>query len=223
MDPVSLLRVAAAVLIAFALGAIPFALVVGKLFWKVDVREHGSGNPGATNTLRTLGWKAAIPVAALDIAKGAVAVVVAGWLVPRGLEAGPLYHDAAVVLAGIAAVAGHAFSPFLGFRGGKGIATIAGALGVLTPKLLLIAVIVWLVVVIATRYVSLASIMAALSAPVIMWFIPPENPFLVPLLILGPALIIWLHRKNAKALIDGTERRISFSRPGTAADGKDRP
>lgn len=222
MDAFSLLRVAAAVAVGFLVGSIPFALVVGKLFWKVDVREHGSGNPGATNTLRTLGWRAAIPVAALDIAKGSLAVLLAAMIVPKGLEVGPLYHQGAVVLAGVAAVLGHAFSPFLDFKGGKGIATIAGALAVLTPTLLLIAVGIWLFVVIVTRYVSLASIVAALSAPILGWIFRPDNPFLIPLLIVGPALIIWLHRANAKRLLSGTEKQISFGRPASSGGGKER-
>jgi len=166
------------ILVAYLIGAIPFGLLIARLFGIGDIRQAGSGNIGATNVLRVLGMKAAIWVYLLDIGKGAAAVLLAG-LVPQ--EAVQVHLFA--VLIGAAVILGHVFPAYLKFRGGKGVATASGVLVVILPVETLIAAGVFLTVVFLSRYVSLASIAAALTLPVAVtveqslmsWEIPGRN------------------------------------------------
>src|SRR3954467_2899070 len=139
-----------ALLASYFLGAIPTSYLVSRIFAKIDLRQHGSGNLGATNLYRVLGWKYAIPVALFDIAKGAVPVLV---FAPQGSDS-----EMFALACGIAAILGHVFSVFVGFKGGKGVATAAGVMLALTPLALAVAATVWGIVVFLTGYVSLGSI-----------------------------------------------------------------
>jgi glycerol-3-phosphate acyltransferase PlsY len=190
-----------AVLVAsYLLGAVPTSYVVGRVFRGIDLRQHGSGNLGATNLYRVLGWKYAIPVALVDIAKGAVPVALLAPLVSAS--------QYFALAAGLAAVAGHAVSPFVGFKGGKGVATAAGVMLALTPLTIAVLVVIWAIIVFSTGYVSLASIVAATLLPVLAWLLHPESRGLVPFDALIALAIVWLHRGNIRRLLAGTEHRF---------------
>ncbi len=200
MDPLTALLVA---LGAFLLGSIPTGYLVARAKG-VDIRQHGSGNIGATNVFRTLGKPLGVLVFFLDALKGFAAV----WLALRygGASAWP------AILAAVAAIAGHNYTPWLGFKGGKGIATSAGVLIALMPWAVLAIALVWFAVFFATRYVSLASICAAAALPVAvgaLWYFGcGGNGPLLGFAVLIAALAIWRHRSNIERLIAGTEHRF---------------
>lgn len=185
---------------AYLAGAIPTSYVVGRLTRGLDLREHGSRNLGATNAFRVLGWRWAVPVAVVDIAKGALPV----WLLS------PLVGPAAwVPLAiGAGAIVGHVFSVFVRFRGGKGVATAAGVVLALAPLALLAAFGIWLTVLKASGYVSLASMTAAVTFPLVAWWLGGTNPWVVPVGAALAAFILFTHRANIGRLVTGTENRF---------------
>jgi glycerol-3-phosphate acyltransferase PlsY len=195
---------AAALAASYLLGAIPTSYLVGRLVRGIDLREHGSGNLGATNLYRTLGWKFAVPVALFDIAKGAVPVLL---IAPRVSDA-TLFGLA----CGVMAVLGHVYSVFVRFRGGKGVATAAGVLLAVSPWVVLALVAIWAIVVFATGYVSLGSIVAAGLMPLLVWLMYPGSRGLVALDAVIAAGIIWLHRANIRRLLAGTEHRFGKRR-----------
>ena len=188
---------------AFLLGSIPTGYLVARAKG-VDIRKHGSGNIGATNVFRTLGKPLGIFVFLVDALKGFAAV----WLGAR-YGGG---SDWAGIIAAVAAIAGHNYTPWLGFKGGKGIATSAGVLLALMPWAVLAIAIVWVVVFQVSRYVSLASICAAAALPVavgLLWFsgCGGNGPLLAFSLAIS-ALAIWRHRTNIQRLREGTESRF---------------
>ena len=190
------LAIALLLLGAYILGATPTSYLAGRLGRGIDLREHGSKNLGATNVYRILGWKYAIPVALIDIAKGAVPVLLApppGW-VP--------------IAAGVAAVLGHMFSPYVRFKGGKGVATAAGMFLALAPLALLIALAVWALCLWLTGYVSLSSIIAVITVPISVRLLQPDNMPVFWAAIALVALIVFAHRRNIARLIAGTESRF---------------
>jgi acyl phosphate:glycerol-3-phosphate acyltransferase len=197
-----------ALLASYLLGAIPTSHLVSRLFAKIDLREHGSGNLGATNLYRVLGWKYAIPVALFDIAKGAIPVLVFA----------PQVSDSELfgLACGVAAILGHVFSVFVGFKGGKGVATAAGVMLGLTPLALAVVATIWAVLVLLTGYVSLGSIAAAAVLPFAVYLL--ERPTTAELLWIDSAVaagVIFLHRRNIERLLTGTESR--FGRHARAA------
>lgn len=185
---------------AYLLGATPTAYLAGRLARGVDLREHGSRNLGATNVYRVLGWRWAIPVALVDIAKGAIPVALfAGW---AGVGAW------GAVALGIAAVLGHVFSPYMRFRGGKGVATALGMFLALAPLAVAIALPVWGGTLWLTGYVSLSSVIAAASFPV---WVRLTQPAAIPAFWASvglAALIVFSHRANLRRLAAGTENRF---------------
>ncbi len=189
------------VLLAYLLGSIPTSFWVGRAVYGVDLRREGSGNLGATNTFRVLGWKAALPVLLVDVAKG----FVPAWLFPRlggGAWGWALAYGAAAIL-------GHVFSVWVRFKGGKGIATSAGVFLGLAPWAVLAGFVVWTLTVATTRIVSLASMLAALTVPVAVWLLPPPGGralqwFTVAL----AAFVLWAHRANLRRLLKGEEHRF---------------
>jgi len=195
---------AAALLASYLLGAIPTSYLVGRIARGIDLREHGSGNLGATNLYRTLGWKFAVPVALFDIARGAVPVLV---FAPRVADS-RLFAPG----CGVMAVLGHVYSLFVRFRGGKGVATAAGGLLALSPWVVLALVGVWAAVVFATGYVSLGSVVAAALMPLLVWLLYPGSRGLVVLYAGITVGIIWLHRANIRRLLAGTEHRFGRRR-----------
>jgi glycerol-3-phosphate acyltransferase PlsY len=189
---------AAIILFSYLLGSMPFGFIAARLRG-VDLRRQGSGSTGATNVLRTLGPAYAVPVLLLDVGKGALAA----YLGLRYLELGAL----GALIAGAAAVAGHNWSAFLRFRGGKGVASSAGVVLVAFPWLLAVALGVFILTVVATRYVSLGSILGAWAA--FLLSLTPEYTLVarIPVLVLV-VLITYQHRANIKRLLSGTENKI---------------
>jgi glycerol-3-phosphate acyltransferase PlsY len=188
-------------LAAYLIGAIPTSYLVVRLVRGQDLRTLGSGNLGATNLYRVLGWRYAVPVALFDMAKGAVPVL---GLAPRA-GGGELM----ALLLGVIAVLGHGFSVFVGFRGGKGVATGAGVVLGLAPWALLAALGLWVLVLAVTGYVSLASIVAALALPPAVYWLHPERRSLVWLFALLSVVVVGLHRSNVARLLAGTEPRMA--------------
>ncbi len=198
----------ALVVAGYLIGALPFGLLVGRLAGGVDLREHGSGRIGATNALRTIGLAGAVVTFVLDVGKGVVAVVLALWLYQAGASGSP---QAIAAAAGIAAVAGHIRSVFIGFRGGRGVATFAGAMLATSPWTVAIVVPIVALVVSRSRFVSLGSLIGSALAPVVTAaFIPLGQATWagVALGVGGAALVIAAHADNIARLRAGTERRI---------------
>lgn len=189
-------------LAAYLVGAIPTSYLVGRWFRGIDLRQQGSRNLGATNLYRVMGWKYAIPVGLFDVAKGAVPVLLFGPRVP-----GVPYFP---VLCGMTAVLGHVFSVFVGFKGGKGVATAAGMIIALAPLAFPVVLAGWALVVWLTGYVSLGSIVAAALFPVADWLLHPARRSPVTLAIDAAlaGFIIWKHRANIRRLLAGTENRF---------------
>ncbi len=212
------LYIAAALIVAYLCGSIPNAVWIGKRFWGIDVREHGSKNAGSTNVLRILGRKAALPVFLLDILKGFAAVAVMGC-VAYFEPVDPQRLMLLKIVAVFVAVLGHIFPIFAGFKGGKGVATLVGAIAALQPLVLLICFASWFVVLAISHYVSLASMIAGSLFPVVVLLLPSTRGN-VPLLVFAfvvAVLLIVTHRKNIGRLKDGTESKIYLKVP-TAQD-----
>lgn len=199
---------------AYLLGSIPSAVWIGKKYYGIDVRDYGSKNAGATNTLRVLGRRAALPVFALDVLKGFVAVTLMGLM---------KYSDAIddnvlvilKIMAVAAAVTGHILPVFAGFRGGKGVATLVGAIIGINPTIVLLCFAVWFVVLMIWHYVSLASMTAGIAFPLFILLSPKTNR-IVPLIVFSfvvAVLLLWTHRKNIKRLREGIESKIYLWHP----------
>jgi len=192
-----LLTLAAAV-VAFAVGSIPFGVLVSRAFYGTDIRSAGSGNIGAANALRTLGKRGAVAVLVLDALKGFVPALLAGKLI--GPEAG--------ALAAFVAVAGHCWSPFLGFKGGKGVATFLGATIALWWPAGIAFGIVWIAAVLACGYASVGSMLASLAMAPVLWFGLGRIGLVYGLA--AAALIVYRHSENLGRLKHGTENRFSL-------------
>ena len=215
-----------AVVAAYLLGSISFSVLIVRVLLGIDVRTVGSGNAGATNVLRVAGKLPALAALLLDAGKGLAAVLVA-----RALEAPPVI----VALVGVAAVLGHMYPIFFGFRGGKGVATAAGTLGSLAPVPTLVALGLFVVVVATTRYVSLGSILVAAAHPLLMLALPTlgwmaaYDRWLVAGAASIAALIVFKHHENIGRLLRGQEKRIGqkavmpdapLNADASAADGE---
>ena len=219
LDDITISAVAltvAAAIGSYLLGAVPIGLLVGKVFGNVDVRESGSGRTGATNVLRTLGWKAAVPVVLLDLFKGSVAVIVSGVVADTPGE----------VVGAVAVVVGHSRSIFIGFGGGRGVIPAGGAALALVWPAAIIGTIVGIVIIALTRYVSLGSLLGTVTcvgimvAFAVLGLAPPlldAVPFIIgPLAVVGGAIVVYAHRDNIQRLIRGTERRFGQPAEPTA-------
>jgi glycerol-3-phosphate acyltransferase PlsY len=198
---------ALAVVIAYLLGSIPSAVWIGKWFHNIDVREHGSGNAGTTNTIRVLGWITGIPVLLIDITKGWLAAMLPVFL---HLAA----HGSALMInlqmiTGVVAIIGHIFPVFAGFRGGKGVATVFGVFLALQPLLTLCSIGIFLIVLFITGIVSVSSMSAGISFPVFLFlfFDTPSVFFKIFAVLVGIALIV-THRKNIGRLLKGEEAKL---------------
>jgi glycerol-3-phosphate acyltransferase PlsY len=198
----SLLVAALVILGAYLLGGVPTGLVLGRWLRGVDLRQIGSGSTGATNAARTLGWRISGVVFLVDVLKGAAAVLAARWL-----TGDPLVES----LAGVAAIAGHCWSPYIRFTGGRGVATGIGGSLAITPLVVLLLTPVGLVVIRTTRYVSLASLIGSVCVPIgialgvaLGWLSPAYLVYGA----LGAAIVIFKHRDNIARLRAGTERKL---------------
>jgi glycerol-3-phosphate acyltransferase PlsY len=194
---------------SFLLGSIPFGFLIARARG-VDIRTVGSGNIGATNVNRALGSRAGIAVFLLDVLKGTGPSLAARYLIPSTPWAVP--PEVIWFGVGMCALLGHMFSPWLGFKGGKGIATTLGVLLATAPAVAIIGFVIFLIVALPTRYISLASIIAAATLPISGWFVPGEARELVPVYAALAAFVIYKHRPNIARLRDGTESRFSFKK-----------
>ena len=196
-----------AVVLAYLAGSIPSAVWAGKVFHGIDVREHGSGNAGATNTVRVLGWKTGIPVLIFDLFKGWLAA-----MLPLFLDAAPADTEtmmALQIVCGLAAILGHVFPVFSGFRGGKGVATTFGVLLALHPLLTLTCAGIFLIVLLASGYVSLGSMIAVAMFPILLvTLFKSPSVWLTVFAIVVAAAVIATHAKNIKRLLRGEEKRF---------------
>jgi acyl phosphate:glycerol-3-phosphate acyltransferase len=210
-------------ILAYLAGSIPTSIILSKLVKGIDIREHGSGNAGGTNVFRVLGWKWGVLTIILDAFKGAVAVV---FIARLYMDSFPFtnitpFDDFTLVqiFCGIAAVIGHVWTVFAEFKGGKGIATSLGFLVMIITVDMLVAVGIFAIVVYLSKYISLGSIAAAISVPLIM--IIRENVFgvdipgyhtILPFVIMVVLLVVYTHRSNIERLLNGNEKRISFGK-----------
>lgn len=191
---------------AFFLGSIPFGLIVGRLFYNSDIRASGSGNIGAANALRSYGKGGGGAVLVLDALKGALAAVLCGLVAQSA---------AWEAFGAFAAVLGHCYSPWLRFRGGKGVATWLGALAVIAWPLALAFIALWLVVVVPTRWASLGSLSATVLSAAGLW-VESGDASLGVWAAAAAAVIVWKHRENIGRLAAGRENKISFGKASRA-------
>lgn len=204
------------VIAAYLIGSIPFSFLVVKLFAGADIRQLGSRNVGATNVARTFGKTPGVIALLLDIAKGYAAIALARWLTMQpqwpfapGANPSPLYsRDFWIALAGLIAVLAHMFPVWLRFHGGKGVATATGAFLALDPLSVLAGTIVFVIVIVAMRFVSLASMVSAASIPVFFRFLSHESFWTIVISIVISILIIVKHHTNIARLTQGSERRM---------------
>jgi glycerol-3-phosphate acyltransferase PlsY len=190
------------VVLAYLLGSLSFAVIVSRAMRLDDPRSYGSGNPGATNVLRSGNKLAAILTLLLDALKGVVAVVFARLMAQRlG------YGDGTIALVGLAAFLGHLYPVFFRFQGGKGVATAAGVLLALNPWVGLLSLATWLAIAFLTRYSSLAALVTAVLTPVYLHFVQGDPQGVIAVAVMS-VLLIWRHRANIAKLMNGTESRL---------------
>ena len=189
-------------IVAYILGSIPNALWIGKVFKGIDVREHGSKNTGSTNAARVLGAKLGILTLILDISKGVIPTLIATMLLDSSIS---------VILVGICAILGHSFSIFMKFKGGKAVATTVGVFIVLVPGAILLVAVIFFLVFGITRYVSLSSMIGAISLPIWIIIFYKNIPFTIFGIIIA-ILIIVRHKSNIQRLLNGTESKFSINK-----------
>ena len=208
---------------SFLLGSVPFGLIISKVFYHTDIREHGSGNIGTTNAIRTMGKVGGYSVFVLDFGKGllsGVLALLACWfLVPGGGLAPGMHptYDEMLAISLTGCTLGHIFSPWLGFKGGKGIAVAVGCLFMtFGPFGAILELVLFAVIVVTTRYVSAGSIAAAVACPFFgMWFFWGDWPA-IALCAITAIVVIWAHRGNIQRLMSGTERRVGDKKKDAA-------
>lgn len=200
-------------IVAYILGSIPSAVWIGKALHGIDVREYGSGNAGATNTFRVLGKKAGSIVLVMDMLKGFLAAYLVN-LTSINPETNPYKYVNIQLLFGLLAVVGHLFPLFANFKGGKGIATLFGMIVCIDYKPALLCLGIFLFILLVTRYVSLGSILAAVSFPFLMVYVFKEDvPLFIAFGITAALMVILTHQKNIRKLVNGTENKAKlFSR-----------
>lgn len=199
------------VFLAYLMGSIPTSVWVGKIFYGVDVREHGSGNAGATNTIRVLGLLPGIVVFIVDVLKGYLAVRLL-YLTDFYIPKTGMFINFQLIL-GIAAMIGHIFPIFAQFRGGKGVAVLSGVVFALHPYATLIVFGIWIVSVIITGYVSLSSMIAGFSFPLILIFVyRTTNPSLILFAFILAILMLFTHQKNIERLVKGEESKFHLKK-----------
>jgi len=201
-------------LLAYLIGAFPSAVWLGRTFYNTDVREYGSGNAGATNTFRTLGVKAGVPVLLMDVIKGWIAVNLVYFVTDNQLMSDEKFFELKLVF-GIAAVIGHLFPVYTGFRGGKGIATMLGFMLGIYWQAALLSALVFVITFLISKYVSLSSIIASLAFPfivIVILGINNANTSLIIFSIFVPILSLITHQKNIERLIRREENKAKFGK-----------
>lgn len=195
------------IIISYLLGSIPVGYIVSRFISGLDIRKHGSGNTGATNVFRVLGLKAGLLTAIGDIGKAIIAIKIVESIILEpywGLELRTI-----LLISGIIVIFGHNWSIFLGFDGGKGVATTVGVLLTLLPYSLLILVAIWVLLVYFTRYVSLASIVSGITIPILMILFKEPSEYIF-FGIIAAIFVIYRHRSNIQRLLKGKENQIEF-------------
>jgi glycerol-3-phosphate acyltransferase PlsY len=201
------------IFVAYLIGSTPTSIIVSRVKYQTDIREHGSGNAGATNVFRTFGWKPALFVTVIDVFKGWLPAYVAGHITSQSI----LFHgnpDMLMILAGFAAVLGHTYTIFAGFKGGKGVGTAAGMLIALFPVSVPVCLLVFVITLMTTGMVSLGSMLAATALPITLFIFGGINPdahislTLRVFALLIPVFIVFTHRSNVKRIMEGTENRF---------------
>jgi glycerol-3-phosphate acyltransferase PlsY len=212
----------ALLVVAYLAGSIPFSFLIARVFAGKDVRQEGSGNVGATNVARTAGKAAGVLALAGDLAKGVAVIVIARWIVsrpewPYGVGPQPWEsREMWIALAGLVAVLGHMFPVWLRFHGGKGVATAAGVVPALDPRVFVASLIVFAIIVLVSRMVSLGSILTAASIPLLFRFVAIDSPYWRTVIGIGIALAVILkHHSNIARLARGTERRLGRQNRGS--------
>ena len=197
------------IVVAYLLGSIPFSYLVVKMFAGADIRQHGSRNVGATNVARSFGRLPGIIALLLDVAKGWAAVEAAKWIVARPEWAGPMRSASFwITLAAVIAVLAHMFPVWLKFHGGKGVATATGAFLAIDPIVVAGGIIVFIIVLLATRFVSLASMLSAASIPIFFRYLGHASQWTILISVIIAVLIAAKHHSNVERLVRGTERRM---------------
>lgn len=201
-----LMEITIVIILSYIIGSFPTAIIVGKISRGIDIRDYGSGNAGATNVFRELGWKLGLVTAIVDVFKGFAATY---WIAKIGSN----NIELIMIFAGVSAILGHTFTIFGGFRGGKGVATATGMLIALFPIAIPICLVIFLITLFTTGHVALGSMFASITLPItlsIMKFAMNINidPYLFYFSLIIPIFIIFTHRSNIKKLIDGTEEPI---------------
>lgn len=205
---------------AYILGSVPTSVWFGKIFYKVDLRDYGSGNAGATNALRVFGNKAGALILVLDALKGFAAVYLSRFFGEASFTTENNYVIYQLILGSVALL-GHVFPVFAGFRGGKGIATLVGIVIALFPQAVLICLVVFLVAFLPTRYVSLGSMAAAITFPIAVILILQSNLTAEIIFSIAVAVFVPLtHHKNIKRLLKGQENKLIFRKKGMASELK---
>ena len=197
------------VLLAYLIGSVPSSVWIGRSFYGVDVREHGSGNAGFTNTVRVLGWKAGLPVFLIDVLKGYIAVSlvrIGGGFIPGSIS----FINFQLIL-GAAAVLGHIFPIYVGFKGGKGVATLLGLLLAIQPQVTLICIGIFVLIFLTTRYVSLSSMVAGLAFPLLNIFVFHTTAIsLIIFSMIVSIMLLLTHQKNIERLLKKEESRAKI-------------
>lgn len=215
-------------IVAYLLGSVNLSIILSKLMGKGDIREHGSGNAGTTNTLRTLGKLPAVAVLLWDILKGVIAVLLGKWIITIGNgEVKPdilaTYRDYAMVLSSIFAVLGHNFPLYFGFRGGKGVATSLGVIIAMEWPIAVACFVFAVVMILTTRMVSVGSILVAILYPILTFFLGDEfhNPWIyLALALVMAASVLIRHRSNIKRILNGTENKLWKTKAEKLAETK---
>ncbi|MCH8286458.1 glycerol-3-phosphate 1-O-acyltransferase PlsY [candidate division KSB1 bacterium] len=206
-----MISIAVIIILSYLAGSLPTSIIAGKVLKSIDIREHGSGNAGATNVFRVLGWKAASVVGIIDLLKGFVATVYISGIAFGDV---PVSHDIVRIAAGLSAVIGHIWTVFSGFKGGKGVLTVIGMFFGLSPVSVILCIAVASTVFMVTKYVSATSITGAVSLVMIVavrkyLLMHDIGTVLFILTLLTSVLIIFTHRSNIQRLINGTEIKFS--------------
>lgn len=197
-------------LIAYLVGSIPTAVWVGRAWFGIDVREHGSKNAGATNTFRVLGKKSGVFVLLIDVLKGVLAVVFTRMIwYETALEYG-FNADRLQILAAIGAVVGHIFPVFAGFRGGKGVATSLGVMIGILPLSAVVCLAIFIIIFILSKYVSFSAICAAICFPFSVLFLEPQREEMFYFSVFLAVAVIWAHKKNIRRLLKGEENKMNL-------------
>lgn len=208
-----MLPLIAIIFLSYLAGSIPTSIIMSRLTRGIDIRDYGSGNAGATNAIRVLGWKIGIVVIIVDVGKGVLTTLLISQIGREQLDLVPVHHNLVQIIAGLSAVLGHIWTIFAGFKGGKGVGTAAGMLFSLYPLAGLICLLIFGTVLLTARYVSVASMTAATSLPIVSlilkhFFNYEISSALIYFSILMAILIVFTHRSNIKRLLQGQESRI---------------